>query len=159
MFISSRCGVSSFFTIPSRISCPYQPQQHGRKGLRKIFEPQSWGPLWGPPEAPAPAKKTSNKRKCVCFSLTMSPSAFYMRIMFFHNPQPYQLSLSAATAWQEWFAKGKVCSAACEDVQMLGKVAYYAEGLEWGHRAVLQGIVDIVVQYVKTHGQDARGCP
>ena len=82
-----------------------------------------------------------------------------MRIMFFHNPQPYQLSLSAATAWQEWFAKGKVCSAACEDVQMLGKVAYYAEGLEWGHRAVLQGIVDIVVQYVKTHGQDARGCP
>ena len=28
-----------FFTIPSRISCPYQPQQHGRKGLRKIFEP------------------------------------------------------------------------------------------------------------------------
>ena len=22
-----------FFTIPSRISCPYQPQQHGRKGL------------------------------------------------------------------------------------------------------------------------------
>ena len=22
-----------FFTIPSRISCPYRPQQHGRKGL------------------------------------------------------------------------------------------------------------------------------
>ena len=26
-------------------------------------------------------------------------------LMVFHNPQPYQLSLPAATAWQERFAK------------------------------------------------------
>ena len=36
----------AFFPIPSRISCPYQPHQHGRKGLGKILV-RIRGRTWG----------------------------------------------------------------------------------------------------------------
>ena len=36
----------AFFPIPSRISCPHQPHQHGRKGLGKILV-RIRGRTWG----------------------------------------------------------------------------------------------------------------
>ena len=37
--------------------------------------------------------------------LTRGGTSRWGGVEFFHNPQPYQLSLPAATAWQERFAK------------------------------------------------------
>ena len=63
----------AFFPIPSRISCPHQPHQHGRKGLGKILEPQSWDPLGGPQPQQNCQMTIKHKRK----NCSVDASLFY----------------------------------------------------------------------------------